>query len=576
MTRFKKVATPWYKWYGKRKKTIKYPKTSMYDEVQRAAKTWPELTALSYFGNHISYDTLVTEIDKAARGFISLGAKKGDTISLCSANVPEAIIALYAINKIGCIVNVFHPLSAPNEIRDYLNLGGGNLFVTIDVAWPNVKQILHETSIERVIVISPADSLPILPKFGYKFLNIKEIRKELAQILIKNELTMNWHEFLGRGRYVTGNAYEKMKAEDVAVILYSGGTTGKPKGAALSNMSFNATAYQAKDFFSTLLKPGAVMLGIMPIFHGFGLGCGFHAMLCWGASTAMIPKLNIAKFDRLLADIKPSFLVGVPTLYEVLLKSRKIRNMDLSFIQAAISGGDSLPPPLKHEVDALLAKNGSKAKVIEGYGLVECLSVAIVNPLDNQRDGSIGIPFPDVLVKIVEPSTYIEKKYGEIGEIVLNGPTIMTGFVNDAKETNEILQMHPDGRVWLHTGDLGYMTRDGFVYFVQRLKRMIVTSGYNVYPSEVEAAITAVPEILSATVVGVDSKHHGQDAVAFVVPKENIKVSKELEERIMASCRDNLAKYKWPRRIEFRKTLPKTKIGKVAYRELAKEASQQG
>lgn len=574
MAKFKKIATPWHKWYGKRKKTIKYPKTSMYDEIRRAAETWPDLTALSYFGNQIDYDTLVTEIDKAARGFISLGAKKGDTISLCSANIPEAIIALYAINKIGCVANVFHPLSAPAEIRDYLNLGGGSLFVTIDVAWPNVKQILHETKVERVIVISPADSLPILSKFGYKLLNIKEVRKELTQILIKNELTMNWDEFLGHGRYVVGEAYEKTGPQDIAVILYSGGTTGQSKGVALSNLSFNATAYQAKDFFSTVLTTDAVMLGILPIFHGFGLGCGFHAMLCWGASTAMVPKFDVSKFDKLIADIKPTFLVGVPTLFEALLKNKKLRRMDLSFVEVAVSGGDSLPAPLKHEVDAFLKKSGSQAKLIQGYGLAECLSMAIVNPVDNQRDGSIGIPLSDVLVKIVEPSTYISKKYGEIGEIVLTGPTTMIGYIDNAKETNEVLQMHPDGRIWLHTGDLGYMASDGFIYFTQRLKRMIVTSGYNVYPSEVEAAITAVPEVLSATVVGVDHKYRGQDTVAFVVLREGAKPSKDLEATIMASCRTNLAKYKWPRRIEFRQTLPKTKIGKVAYRELAKQATK--
>jgi long-chain acyl-CoA synthetase len=571
----KKVATPWLKSYGKgRKKTLKYPSGSMYDEVYKAAEQWPDAMIYNYFGNKVNYATFMAQVDRAAHGLVSLGAKKGDAISICSANIPEAVVAIYAINKIGAVVNIFHPLSAPNEIKESLNLVDSKIFLAIDVAWPNVKPILHETSVEQTIIISPADSLPMIPKIGYnfinKFFNVKELQKNLMQILIKEKHIMNWDELLSRGQYVVGKAYEKANGDEVAVIMYSGGTTGKSKGIALTNYAFNATAVQCRNTFPDVVRPGYSILGIMPIFHGFGLGVGTHAIFCGGAGTVMLPKFDANRFDRILADTKPNMIVCVPTLYEAMVKNKKIRKMDLSFITKAISGGDAISAPLAEEVNELLVKNGSKATILQGYGLTECLSVTCVNTEESNRKGSIGLPMPDVLFKIVEPGTYIERKTGEDGEIVISAPSVMKGYVNNEKETNEALQVHPDGRIWLHTGDIGHMDKNGYVFFAQRLKRMIISSGYNIYPNEVEDAIMKVPSVLLATVVGVDDKYRGQVAKAFVVLKAHTKPSDKVREDIMQSCQQNLAKYKWPRAIEFRKTLPKTKIGKVAYTELAK------
>ncbi|MDR0397915.1 MAG: acyl--CoA ligase [Candidatus Nomurabacteria bacterium] len=576
----KKIATPWLKQYGKqRKKTLKYPKGSMYDEVLKAAEQYPEAMIYNYFGNKVNYATFMAHVDRAAHGLISLGAKKGDTISVCSANIPEAVVAVYAINKIGAVVNIFHPLSAPNEIKECVNLVDSRILIAIDVAWPNIKQILKETRVERTVVLSPADSLPMLPKVGYRFinnfLNIKELQKNLMKILSGEKHTMSWDELLGRGQYVVGKAYEKMNADDVAVIMYSGGTTGKSKGIALTNHAFNATAVEAHGAFPEVVRPGYTILGIMPIFHGFGLGVGIHTIFCSGAGTIMLPKFDAKKFDRILMDTKPNLIVGVPTLYEAMIKNKKIRKMDLSFMKVVISGGDNMPAALMEEVNQLLKKNGSKAFMLQGYGLTECLSVTCVNNMESNRSGSIGLPMPDTYFKIVEPNTYIQQKPGDIGEIVLSGPTVMNGYVNNELETNKALQVHPDGRIWLHTGDLGYMDKDGFVFFTQRLKRMIISSGYNIYPNEVETVIMQVPHVLLATVVGVDDKYRGQIAKAFVVLKGHVKPTEAVREEIMKACQDNLAKYKWPRAIEFRKTLPKTKIGKVAYTELAKNLPEE-
>ena len=567
----KKLNAPWLKQYSrKHKKSLKYPNGSMYDELHKAAQKYPNEIAIDYFGNKMNYGMLLALIDRIAQSFLSLGAKKGDVISVCSPNVPEAVIAIYAINRIGAVANVFHPLSAPNEIRDYLNLVGSKIFVAIDIAWPNIKPILHETDVQQTIIISPADSLPLFSYLGYKLLKPKELRKTLSQILIKNKKhTMSWETFLGRGQLVVNEAYEKTAGDEIAVILYSGGTTGKSKGIALTNLAFNATAMQAQNAFPELVVPKNSILGVMPIFHGFGLGVGVHTMLANGMTINMLPKFDAKRFDKILSDSKPNLIVGVPTLYEAMIKNKKIRKMDLSFVKVAISGGDNAMLPLKKEVDHFLATHGAEADVLlQGYGLTESLSVVCVNMFDANRDNSIGLPWPDTFFKIVEPNTYIEKPCGQVGEIVITGPTVMKGYVDNEKETNETLQVHPDGRIWLHTGDLGYMDSDGYVFFSGRIKRMIISSGYNIYPGEVEECIMSVPEVLIATVVGVDDKYRGQTAKAFVVLKNGVKPSSQMHEKIMKQCKDDLAKYKWPRAIEFRKTLPKTKIGKVAYTEL--------
>lgn len=569
----KKPTAPWLKQYGRtRKKSLKYPSGSMYDELHKAAEKYSDKIAIDYFGNNINYGMLLALIDRIAQSFLSLGAKKGDVISVCSPNVPEAVVAIYAINKIGAVANVFHPLSAPNEIRDYLNLVGSKIFVAIDIAWPNIKPILADTDVQQTIIISPADSLPLFSFLGYKLLKPKELRKTLSQILLKNKRAMSWETFLGRGRSVVSDAYEKMTDEDIAVILYSGGTTGKSKGIALTNLSFNATSVQAQNAFPELVVPGNKLLGIMPIFHGFGLGVGVHTILANGMTINMLPKFDAKRFDKILSDGKPNLLVGVPTLYEAMIKNKKIQKMDLSFVKVAISGGDSAMLPLKKEVDKFLSEHDAMTNVLlQGYGLTESLSMTCVNLLDANRDAAIGLPLPDTFFKIVEPKTYLEKPHNQIGEIVISGPTVMRGYVNNEKETNEALQVHPDGRIWLHTGDMGYMDKDGFVYFSGRIKRLIISSGYNIYPNEVEASIMNVPEVLIATVVGVDDKYRGQIAKAFVVLKNGVKPGKDIQEKIMKQCHDDLAKYKWPRAIEFRKSLPKTKIGKVAYTELVKE-----
>lgn len=571
----KKLKAPWLKAYGRRRKSLRYPNVSMYDLVERNAIQHPTDTAIDYFGNQISYEDLMRQVDMAARGFKAMGIGKNDVISICSANIPEAIYAIYAANKIGAVANIFHPLSAAAEIKHAVNITNSKYLVAIDIAWPAIKPILDETELKKVIIISPSASLPFMPKTGMKIAQMAQLIPLLhkKQEQPKGEKVMLWPELLAAGARFYGDVNSHAKNKDVAAIIYSGGTTGTPKGVALSNLAFNSMALQVAEMFSNYAIPGNSILGIMPIFHGFGLGVGIHAMFVNDMVVKMYPKFDAKRFDRILRQAKPNLLVGVPTLFEAMLRNRHIKKLDLSCVKLAISGGDLLDDTLHGEIEKLLRRTGSDANLIQGYGLAECLSVSCVTPDDQYRPNTVGIPVPDAFYKIVEPGTDIEKPTGELGEIVVTGPNIMMGYVNDQEETNRALQQHGDGHIWLHTGDIGYMDEDGFVYFKQRLKRIIISSGYNIYPSQVEHVICEVPEVLVATVVGIPDKYRGHIAKAFVVLKDGVKANGEMKDKIMDHCKANLAKFELPRQLEFRKSLPKTKVGKVAYTELMKDDS---
>lgn len=567
----KKIKAPWYKAYGKKiRKSLKYPNISMYDFIERNAGEHPLDIAIDYFGNQISYEDLMRQIDMAARGFKAMGIGKGDVIAICSANIPEAIYAIYAASKIGAVANIFHPLSATEEIRHCVNLANSKLLIAIDVAWPAIKPIADDICAEKIVIISPTSSLPFVPRASLKIASyIPLLHKK--QERPHGDKVMLWPELLAKGARFYGDVNAHTKSHDLAAIIYSGGTTGTPKGVALNNLSFNSMAMQVKEMFPEHAIPGNSILGIMPIFHGFGLAVGIHAMFVNDMEVMMYPQFNAKRFDKILKQAQPNLLVGVPTLYEAMLRNHHIKHLDLSCVKLAISGGDLLEDALHEDIVKLLRRTGSNASLIQGYGLAECLSVSCVTPEGQYRPFTVGIPVPDVFYKIVEPGTDLEKPYGELGEIILTGPNIMDGYVNNEKETNEALQLHDDGHIWLHTGDIGSMDSDGYVYFKQRLKRIIVSSGYNIYPSQVESVICKVPEVLIATVVGIPDKYRGHIAKAFIVLKDGVKPNGEIKDKIIEHCQQHLAKFEMPRQIEFRKSLPKTKVGKVAYTELMKE-----
>lgn len=559
------IKTPWYNEYKGIRKHIEYPNYSLYEQVKKTSEKYPYYTAYNYFGKKCNYKKLIEKIDEVAKSLKSLGIKKGDKVTICMPNTPEAIYSFYAINKIGAIANMIHPMSAKNEIKYYLDLSKSKMVITIDLSWQKMKDIIKDTKVKDVVIVSVKDSMPLFLGLGYYVTSGKKV-----VIPEESEHILYWKTFISKAVNVLEDTNEKTTGSFEAAILYSGGTTGTSKGIVLTNLNFNALALQSYEMVNNL-SAGMTVLSIMPIFHGFGLGICIHTVLSFGACAIILPQFSAKTFDKLLKKYKPNVIAGVPTLYEALLKNKNLANADLSYIKCAISGGDSLSISLKKKVDQFFKEHNCNIQIREGYGLTECVTGSCLTPLSTYKEGSIGIPYPDTYYKIVKSGTDEELPYEEEGEIVLAGPTVMKCYLDNDKETKQTLKRHSDGLVWLHTGDMGHMDDEGYVYFKQRIKRVIISSGYNLYPQRIENVIDELPFVLMSCVIGIPHPYKIQVAKAFVVLKNGVEANEAIRNKIYDHCEKNLAKYSLPYEIEFRSDLPKTLVGKVAYRKLEEE-----
>ena len=561
-----KINTPWYKEYKDVPSHLEYPNSTMIDYLEECSKDRLNKLAFKYYGKSYTFKSMLENVDNIARSLKALGIAEDDKVTICMPNTPEGVMTFYAVNKIGAVANMIHPLSSEKEIEFYVNNVESKFILTVDVACQKILNIVENTSLEKVVVASASASMnPVMSGLYY----VTEGRKIKYKKADKN-LLIEWKDFISLGSHYLGRYKTCKGADDLAIILYSGGTTGTPKGIGLSNRNFNALAMQA-HLMCDPAKEGDSILSIMPIFHGFGLGVCIHTTLCIGMTCILIPAFQAKKFGDLIKKYKPNFIVGVPTLFEAMLNSKKIKKNDLSCVTCMVSGGDFLTVKLKNEIDKFLHEHGSKAEVRPGYGLTESSAATCLSPTGRYREGTIGIPFPDTYFKIVKIGTHDEAEYNTDGEICISGPTVMMGYVNNEKETIQTLRVHDDGMLWLHTGDIGSMDEDGYIYFKQRLKRMIVSSGYNIYPSQIEKIISEHEDVLTCTVIGIDHPYKVQVAKAYIVLKDGIEPTKEVKESIKEYCERNIAKYSLPYEYEYRSSLPTTLVGKVAYRELEKE-----
>ena len=565
------ASAPWLKYYGEVPHHLTYPQKTIYQMVRDAAIRDARLPAYEFMGKKTTFAQFMEKIDQTAKAFLAMGIRKGDRVTICMPNCPQALHAFYGLNRIGAVSNMIHPLSAAGEIKFYLNFSHSKCILTLDQFYAKIAPIMPELDNKdcKLLLAKIEDELYPHLALGYALTAARKYPKPP-----KNGNYIWWTEFQRVGKKRDLPLPKNYgRAEDGASILYSGGTTGTTKGILLSNMNFNALGLQtiAASGFSPI--DGMKMLSVMPVFHGFGLGIGIHTALVGGACCILVPNFNIRTYADLLRKKHPNFIPGVPTLFEALLRTTGLEKLDMSFLMGVFSGGDSLSVELKHKVDAFLRAHNAKVQIREGYGTTECVTASCLTPVDTARDGSIGIPFPDTFYKIVRPGTAEEVAPGEEGEICLSGPTVMLGYLDNPKETALVLQRHNDGRIWLHTGDLGKMDEDGFVYFSQRIKRMIITSGYNVYPSQLENIIDANEKVLMSCVIGVKDPYRVQKVKAYVVPMPGVEPTEELKKEILEYCSGRIAKYAMPREIEFRKELPKTLVGKVAYRVLEEEAN---
>lgn len=562
------IKKPWLSSYGATPATLEYPDCSMFESVLKTAKKYPNYIAYEFMGTKATYAKFVEEVKACAKALCAAGIHPGDKVTIAMPNCPQAIIMFYALNCVGAISNMVHPLSSEGEIKFYLTDSKSVAAITLDQFYPKFESIRKEINLPVLIIARIKDYLNPVLKVGFSLTKGKDIKPIPA-----NANVLMWNDFIKSGKNYSGEYTVKCTGQDPAVVLYSGGTTGISKGILLSNLNFNALSVQIVAA-AQCFEPGDKMLAVMPVFHGFGLGVCIHSMLANGAQSILLPQLILKDYAKALKKKKPNLIAGVPTLFQALLRLEDIQDTDLSYLKGVFSGGDSLSIELKKKVDKFLAEHGAKIRIREGFGTTECVTASCLTPYDKEKEGSIGIPFPDTFYKIVRVGTTEEVPYGKEGEICLTGPTLMLEYVNHPEETAQTLRVHDDGLKWLHTGDLGVMDDEGFIYYRQRIKRMIISSGYNIYPSQLENVIDAHENVLMSCCIGIPDEYRQQIVKAFVMLKPGVEQTEAVKQSILEHCRKNIAKYAIPKTIEFRDELPKTLVGKVAYRVLEEEEAK--
>lgn len=549
------------KYYDKLPSKIKYFEGSLYDALYESAIKYPDNTAIEYYNNQITYKQLIRRINKCAKALKALGVNKGDKVTICMPNTPEEVIMFYAINEIGAIANMIHPLSSEKEIEYYLNKSESKIILCIDIAYKKVKNIIDNTNVEKIIVTSATKSMERLTAFIYWLLKGRKMNiKEDAKVVL-------WKNFINLSNMYYDNAYEKVSSHDPAVILYSGGTTGKPKGVVISNYSFNTEALQSR-IVSSALVPENAFLTFLPNFHAFGIGICTHTPLYNGMRVVLIPQFNIKKFKSYIRKYHFNILCGVPTLYDSISKM-KFRKNELKDLKLVVCGGDSMSQALKNRVNDTLEQYGCKTDIRIGYGLTESSGVVALSPegILNESD-VIGFPFPNTEFKIIDINNKKELKPNNDGEILISGPNVMIEYLKESEETNNTLEVI-NNKIWLHTGDIGYIDNKGLLHYKSRLKRMIITSGYNVYPSHIEEILMNHESILKCAVIGVKNEQKGEIVKAFIVLKDN-QNNLNTKNNIKEYLKKHLARYEMPKEIKYIDELPTTLVGKVAYKELEK------
>lgn len=560
-------AKPWLKYYDQKFIDQTLPALSAFEYVCQRSKNHLNDTALEYYGRKFTYADLIVNVKKTAAALRGAGVKKGDIITVVSIMTPEIIALFYAADMMGATLNLVDPRYSVEGIREYIEEVDSHLLVCLNVVYERCRQASKRTNVEKVIVLSPADSLPPVMAVGYK-LTTPDKNKYASNVI-------RWKQFIkgGEGQSTAAEPYDP---DHACVVVHTGGTTGSPKGVMLTDDCFNGIALQFQAY-PKLFHRGQKLMNVMPPFIAYGFACGIHLPLVLGFTVIIIPNLDPAKLGSLVLKHKPEHMFGVPTHYQQLASDPKLRDKDLSFIINYAAGGDSLSRGAEQTVNDFLAAHGARYPIAKGYGMTEVSSAATVAAGLDNKPGSVGIPMVNTVVAAFEPGTDQELPIGQRGELCISGPCLMKGYYNKPEETAILLRRHPDGRVWAHTGDMGYLDEDGFVFLDSRIKRMIIRhDGFKVFPSMIENVVSRHPAVHQCSVVGCADKDHTQGRLPFVyivLKSDTTAKKKQVIRELERMCAEDLPEYVQPVAYKFISSMPMTPVGKVDYRQLEADIS---
>lgn len=560
-------AKPWLKYYDQKFIDQTLPALSAFEYVCQRSKNHLNDTALEYYGRKFTYADLIVNVKKTAAALRGAGVKKGDIITVVSIMTPEIIALFYAADMMGATLNLVDPRYSVEGIREYIEEVDSHLLVCLNVVYERCRQAAKRTNVEKVIVLSPADSLPPVMAVGYK-LTTPDKNKYASNVI-------RWKQFIkgGEGQSTAAEPYDP---DHACVVVHTGGTTGSPKGVMLTDDCFNGIALQFQAY-PKLFHRGQKLMNVMPPFIAYGFACGIHLPLVLGFTVIIIPNLDPAKLGSLVLKHKPEHMFGVPTHYQQLAADPKLRDKDLSFIINYAAGGDSLSRGAEQTVNDFLAAHGARYPIAKGYGMTEVSSAATVAAGLDNKPGSVGIPMVNTVVAAFEPGTDQELPIGQRGELCISGPCLMKGYYNKPEETAILLRRHPDGRVWAHTGDMGYLDEDGFVFLDSRIKRMIIRhDGFKVFPSMIENVVSRHPAVHQCSVVGCADKDHTQGRLPFVyivLKADTTAKKKQVIRELERMCAEDLPEYVQPVAYKFISSMPMTPVGKVDYRQLEADIS---
>ena len=498
----------WMKHYPEESRTAVFPRMKIYSFLKEANKDRIHDTAIYYYGTRITVKKLIEKIDQCANAFVALGVKKGDTVSLLSASTPESIMAFYALNKIGAVMNAIDPRMDVKSISRMICNSGSEILIAIDAAYPKVAKIVTEINQKHIIIQTAATSLPLLKKIALKMASKSAIPYGKAGI-------MSWDTFIQGAKNAIAVEAEYVGDATVA-ITYTGGTTGFPKGVMLTNDSLNAVGF---NFIHAGIehKKGQRFLGIMPIFSSYGLVCGIHMPLTLNLELALIPRFYPLKMGEYIKKYKPEHMIATPAFYEILISSEEMKDFDLSFMLTMGSGGDSMNAGLEAKLEAFMASHGIRYPLAQGYGMSEVSAAATFCVNDRYRKGSVGIPCVTTTIGIFDPETGEELGYNTPGEVCITGYSMMKGYYNNKEETEYVMRKHDDGQIWIHSGDIGCVDEDGFVYIQGRVKRMITRfDGHKVFPITIESFIAEHELVHGCSVIAVDDRERLQVGILYI------------------------------------------------------------